>query len=151
FRDLPAALANATTLAERCRADVLPRGASPLPVRLPHGTDALSHLAAICDRAMTRMNLAAKTAVRRRLAEELNVIGTLGLSAYFLAAGELAEESRRQAWPFNLRGSAGASLALHLLGLTEREPVSHGLRFERFLNASRDRPPDVDVEYASHQ
>src|SRR5262249_48348412 len=127
FRDLPAAVANATTLADRCRSDVLPRGASPLPVRLPHGTDALSHLAAICHRSVPRRTVAARPAVRRRLHEELNVIGTLGLSAYFLAGGELAEESRRQNWPFNLRGSAGASLVLHLLGLTDREPVSHGL------------------------
>jgi DNA polymerase III alpha subunit len=151
FRDQPGWLANAQALAERCRSDVLPRGSSPLPVKLPHGTDALTHLTNVCDRAMTRLNLSARPAVRRRLAEELNVIGVLGLGAYFLACNDLADEATRQGWPFNLRGSAGASLVLHLLGLTDCEPVSHGLRFERFLNAARERPPDVDVEFAAHQ
>jgi DNA polymerase III alpha subunit len=151
FRDQPGWLANAQALAERCRSDVLPRGSSALPVRLPHGTDALGHLTTVCDRAMTARNLSSQTAVRRRLAEELNVIGVLGLAAYFLACHELADEAKRQQWPFSLRGSAGASLVLYLLGLSDVEPVSHGLKFERFLNAARDKPPDVDVEFASHQ
>jgi error-prone DNA polymerase len=81
----------------------------------------------------------------------LSVIGALALAPYFLAAGEVAEECKRQGFPFVLRGSAGASLVLHLLGLSDVEPVSAGLRFERFLHAGRDKPPDVDIEFSSHQ
>lgn len=151
FRDVPAALANASALASACCSDVLPKGAAGLPLKLPHGTDALSHLSALCDRAMTRKNLTAQPAMRERLEEELSVIGVLGLSPYFLVAGELAEEAQRQGWPSNLRGSSGASLVLHLLGLTRSNPVAHGLRFERFLSAARERPPDLDCEFASNQ
>src|SRR5262245_47089751 len=100
---------------------------------------------------MTPKNLTAQPAVRRRLGEELSVIGVLGLSGYFLLCGEIADEATRQGWPFNLRGSAGASLVLHLLGLTDADPVEHGLRFERFLSAAREKPPDVDCEFASNQ
>lgn len=150
FSDLPGALGNAVSLADRCRSDVLPRGPAALPVKLPHGVEPLKHLAKVCDGALTRLNLATKPAVRRRLEEELSLIGSLGLAGYFLLCGEVAEEAARQSWPMNLRGSAGSSLVCHLLGLTPTDPVGEGLRIERFLNAGRDRP-DVDIEFATQQ
>jgi DNA polymerase III alpha subunit len=151
FRDLPMALANAAALSEQCRSDVLPRGAAALPVKVPHGVGPIAHLARVCEAAMTRLNLASRPAARRRLTEELDLIGVMGLAGYFLVCGEVAEEAGRQSWPMSLRGSAGCSLVCHLLGLTPADPVEAGLRIERFLNPGREKPPDIDMEFASRQ
>ena len=43
-------------------------------------------------------------------------------------------------------GSAGGSLVMRLLGVTQVDPIRHGLRFDRFLSADRTRPPDVDLD-----
>jgi len=48
--------------------------------------------------------------------------------------------------PFFLRGSAGGSLILHLLGFTPLHPLKHGFSFERFLHHARDRMGDIDVD-----
>lgn len=149
FRDEPAALANAYTLAMECRGDVLPRTQAQLPCRLPPETVAISHLAALCDRSLPRFGLATVADARRRLNAELEVIGLLGRASYFLIAHEVNEEAIRQGWPLSLRGSAGSSLVCHLLGLTPDDPLSLGLRFERFLNAGRSSLPDIDIEFAS--
>src|SRR5690606_9437984 len=47
------------------------------------------------------------------------------------------------------RGSAAGSLVVHLLGLTALDPIAHDLLFERFLNARRAAPADVDLDVAS--
>jgi DNA polymerase-3 subunit alpha len=51
----------------------------------------------------------------------------------------------------SLRGSAGASLVCHLLRLTPTDPVEAGLPIKRFLNPGREKPPDLDLEFASQQ
>src|SRR5690606_26485862 len=45
------------------------------------------------------------------------------------------------------RGSAAGSLASYALGITELDPLAHGLIFERFLNPERVSMPDVDVDF----
>lgn len=47
------------------------------------------------------------------------------------------------------RGSGGGSYLLYLLGITEIDPLEHGLLFERFINPARGDYPDVDVDFES--
>jgi DNA polymerase-3 subunit alpha len=149
FRDLPDALANAGRLAEVCRSDVLPRGVVLPPAKLPDGQDAEGYLRLLCERAMPQRTWQDEPAVRRRLAQELAVIGQHDLAAYFLAVGDIAAEARRRGWPLSLRGSAGSSLVCYLLGISDVNPLRHGLRLERFLHAGRADTPDLDLEFAS--
>jgi DNA polymerase III alpha subunit len=148
WRDLPDALANASKLAEICREDVLPRGTLPLPAQVPQGQTAAGYLRLLCERALPLRGFADEAAARRRLEQELAVIGQLDMAAYFLAAGEIAAEARKQHWPTSLRGSAAASLVCYLLGVSDVDPVRHGLRLERFLHPGRCDPPDIDLECA---
>jgi DNA-directed DNA polymerase III PolC len=149
FRDLPNALANAVSLAEMCRSDVLPRGTVLPPIRLPTGQDAQTQLRALCERGLRQRGWRDSAAVGKRLERELALIAQRDLAAYFLAVADIAGEARRRGWPLALRGSAGSSLVCHLLGITDLDPLAHGLRVERFLHEGREDLPDIDLDLAS--
>ncbi|MCK4267227.1 MAG: DNA polymerase III subunit alpha, partial [Actinomycetia bacterium] len=45
------------------------------------------------------------------------------------------------------RGSAAGSIVAYALGITEIDPIAHGLLFERFLNPERISMPDIDIDF----
>ena len=45
------------------------------------------------------------------------------------------------------RGSAANSAVCYVLGVTAVDPDKHDLLFERFVSASRDEPPDIDIDF----
>jgi error-prone DNA polymerase len=45
------------------------------------------------------------------------------------------------------RGSAANSTVCYVLGITAIDPSKHDLLFERFVSASRNEPPDIDVDF----
>src|SRR6185312_12435566 len=45
------------------------------------------------------------------------------------------------------RGSAAGSIVAWALGITELDPIRHGLLFERFLNPERVSMPDIDMDF----
>jgi hypothetical protein len=45
---------------------------------------------------------------------------------------------------FAVHNSAAGSLVNYLIGITNVDPLKHQLLFERFLDPSRDDPPDID-------
>ncbi len=82
--------------------------------------------------------------VRSRLDYELGIIESKGFSAYFLIVRDIVRKSSRTCG----RGSAAASVVSYALGITDIDPLAHGLYFERFLNPGRKDPPDIDVDFA---
>src|SRR5207237_1613928 len=46
------------------------------------------------------------------------------------------------------RGSAAGSLVSYCLGITNLDPLQHGLIFERFLNIDRVSMPDIDCDFS---
>lgn len=48
---------------------------------------------------------------------------------------------------FIVHNSAAGSLVAYALGITEIDPIVHGLIFERFLNPERVSMPDIDVDF----
>ncbi len=86
---------------------------------------------------------------RRRQAEyEADVIVRSGFAGYFLVVADLVGWARRQGIAVGPgRGSAAASIAAYALGVTDLDPLEHGLVFERFLNPERVSPPDVDLDF----
>lgn len=80
--------------------------------------------------------------------EELSVINETGFGDYFLIFNEIIERSQNK-YGFSLRGSSISSLIIHLIGLSNIDPVEHNLLFERFLNtkrSSRQELPDIDLD-----
>lgn len=83
-----------------------------------------------------------------RLTMELAVIRETGYSAYFLIVQDFVRFSRERGIPVGPgRGSAAGSLVAYGLGITDIDPLAHGLLFERFLNPARVSPPDIDVDF----
>ncbi|MFH1091710.1 MAG: DNA polymerase III subunit alpha, partial [Pseudomonadota bacterium] len=83
-------------------------------------------------------------AVVERLEHELKLIDKKNFSAYFLVVRDIIRRSPRICG----RGSGAASLAAYCLGITNVCPLKHNLYFERFINADRKDPPDIDVDFA---
>jgi error-prone DNA polymerase len=81
--------------------------------------------------------------VLKRLEHELAIIKNKGFAEYFLVVQDIVQQSARTCG----RGSAAASLVSYCLGITDVEPISHNLFFERFLNEGRSDPPDIDIDF----
>lgn len=47
------------------------------------------------------------------------------------------------------RGSSAGSLVCYVIGITDIDPIKHGLLFERYLNPERVSMPDIDTDYAN--
>ncbi|HEY3289123.1 MAG TPA: DNA polymerase III subunit alpha, partial [Anaerolineae bacterium] len=91
------------------------------------------------------------SALRQRLNYELSVITEMGFSTYFLIVWDLIRFARENDIWWNIRGSAAGSVVSHVLGLTNIEPVSNDLLFERFLNPGRVSMPDIDMDFPDDQ
>jgi len=85
---------------------------------------------------------------RDRLVYELEIMGQMGFSTYFLVVWDYIKYARDQGIPVGPgRGSAAGSLVAYAMGITNIDPVHHGLLFERFLNPERKSMPDIDTDF----
>ncbi len=86
--------------------------------------------------------------VVERLEHELKIIEQMGFPAYFLIVADLCEHARRRGIRVGpARGSVGGSAVAFCAGITEIDPLEHGLIFERFLNPERQSMPDIDMDF----
>jgi DNA polymerase-3 subunit alpha len=85
---------------------------------------------------------------RDRLNYEIAVIKEMGFSGYFLIVADFIRYAKESGVPVGPgRGSAAGSLVAYSLGITDLDPIYHGLIFERFLNPARKSMPDIDVDF----
>lgn len=90
-----------------------------------------------------------------RLRHEYDVITKLGWADYFLVMEKIISTAKEEfydevgEWVIGFgRGSAAGSLVSWCLGLTDCDPIEHGLLFERFIDAGRtEDPPDIDTDF----
>ncbi|BBX52064.1 DNA polymerase III subunit alpha [Mycolicibacterium poriferae] len=79
---------------------------------------------------------------------EIKVICDKGFPSYFLIVADLINYAKSvdiRVGPG--RGSAAGSLVAYALGITNIDPIPHGLLFERFLNPERPSAPDIDIDF----
>jgi DNA polymerase III subunit alpha len=83
-----------------------------------------------------------------RIEYELGVIERMGFPAYFLVVADICQHARRSKISLGPgRGSATGSMVAYVLGITDLDPIEHGLIFERFLNPERITMPDIDLDF----
>ena len=83
-----------------------------------------------------------------RAAYEIDVICAKGFPSYFLIVADLINYARSVGIRVGPgRGSAAGSLVAYALGVTDIDPIPHGLLFERFLNPERTSMPDIDIDF----
>ncbi|WP_347320134.1 DNA polymerase III subunit alpha [Rossellomorea sp. RS05] len=152
FSDAPDALENTLKIAERCRVDI-PFHQQLLPkYPLPEGVDALSELTKQCESGLHRKVDDVTDLYLNRLDYELNVIGDMGFSDYFLIVWDFMKFSRENGILTGPgRGSAAGSLVSYALDITDVDPLRHDLLFERFLNPERVTMPDIDIDFPDHR
>ena len=79
---------------------------------------------------------------------EIDVIIQKGYPTYFLVVADLVSHAREVGIKVGPgRGSAAGALIAYALGITNIDPVKHGLLFERFLNPERPSAPDIDMDF----
>jgi DNA polymerase-3 subunit alpha len=84
----------------------------------------------------------------RRAEFEIDVIVQKGFPAYFLITADLMNHAREVGIRVGPgRGSAAGSLVAYAMGITNLDPIEHGLLFERFLNPERVSMPDIDMDF----
>lgn len=84
---------------------------------------------------------------KQRLDYELGVINGKGYASYFLILADIVNFCHQSSIPVGPgRGSSAGCLVAFMLGITNLDPIVHGLVFERFLNPERESMPDIDSD-----
>lgn len=152
FKEVPEALSNTLDLAERVDLE-LELGRYQMPsFEAPEGKGLEDYLKELAEEGLRRRLKKAKVqnegAYWDRLRKELEVITSMGFSGYFLIVQDFVNYAKQKGIPVGPgRGSAAGSLVAYALGITDIDPLEHGLLFERFLNPERISLPDIDVDF----
>lgn len=88
-------------------------------------------------------------AYQARLDHELKLIKSKNYESYFLVVADLVRWAKTNMLVGPARGSSAGSLVCYLLGITEVDPLEHGLLFERFIDVSRSDLPDIDIDFSN--
>ena len=156
FGEYPGALANTVDIAERCNIEFdfdtyhFPKFESGNGLT----TDELFEKKVFAgfekrlQRLTTNNPNLDETPYRKRLDYEITTIKKMGFPGYFLIVADFINYAKEHDVPVGPgRGSAAGSLVAYSLGITDLDPLEHGLIFERFLNPARKSMPDIDVDF----
>ena len=92
------------------------------------------------------------TSYCEQLEYELAIIAGTGFVDYFLIVWDFINWAREQGIPVGPgRGSGAGCIVAYVLKITDIDPLSFGLLFERMLNLERVSPPDFDVDFCKRR
>ena len=159
FAEVPEALATTAEIADRCELEI-DFGAMHLPrFPVPDGGTLESYfdetVRAGFERRMSGLGRgngwrgsASYEEYQQRLEFEMSVIRQMGFPGYFLIVWDFIRFAREHGIPVGPgRGSAAGSLVAYSLDITDIDPLTYGLVFERFLNPERISMPDIDIDF----
>ena len=149
WSELPEALSNTLQIAERCEVSFT-EGANLMPqFPVPAGESEESWLVKEVERGLHRRYPAGiPDNVRTQAEYEVGVIMQMGFPGYFLVVADLVQYAKDNGIRVGPgRGSAAGSMISYALGITDLDPIRHGLLFERFLNPERISMPDIDIDF----
>jgi DNA polymerase-3 subunit alpha len=160
FKDWPEVLENAAKIADLCTFE-LKLSKPMLPnYRVPDGEDLDSYTRKTAFAGLER-RFAEKTArgetfdvdeYKERLTFELGVIQKMGFSGYFLIVWDFINWAKEHGIPVGPgRGSGAGSVAAWSLRITDIDPLTFKLLFERFLNPERVSMPDFDIDFCMNR
>lgn len=159
FADLPEALENTVEIARRCNVH-LTLGKYFLPhCSVPNNLSAEAYLsqaakAGLEERLKQHFDHKApvfheqRQPYDQRLENELQVITKMGFAGYYLIVADFTRWAKKNGIPVGPgRGSGPGSLVAYALKITDIDPLSYDLLFERFLNPERVSLPDFDIDF----
>lgn len=149
WSELPEACDNTLLIAERC--DIaFNEDANLMPVfPVPEGHTEESWLIQEVERGLNKRFPQGVPDTHRKQAEyETGVILKMGYPGYFLVVADLIDYAKANGIRVGPgRGSAAGAVIAWAMGITELDPILHGLVFERFLNPERVSMPDIDIDF----
>jgi len=148
FKGHEEALKNTVEIADKCDLDIK-LGMDLIPTyATPEGMTPEKYLEKLVGEGAKKRYGKITDEVSARIKKELDVIKEMGFSQYFLIVWDFvhfARENDIRVGPG--RGSAAGSIVSYCLGITDIDPLEHGLLFERFLNSERRSMPDIDIDF----
>ena len=115
-----------------------------LPVQYQNPNEELRILAM---EGLVEKGLAGNEEYVSRLDEELGIIADKNFGPYFLVVRNMISWAKKEDIMVGPgRGSAAGSLLCYALGITDIDPIQHGLLFFRFINPERNDFPDIDTD-----
>ncbi|TPF91611.1 DNA polymerase III subunit alpha, partial [Bifidobacterium sp. UTCIF-38] len=151
FREFPEACDNTLEVAERCNVifDDHEDGAFMPQFDCPEGWDEASlFLRKVEEGLERRYDGNVPEHVSRQADYECGVICQMQFCGYFLVVADYIQWAKDHGIMVGPgRGSAAGSMVAYAMGITELDPLKHGLIFERFLNPERVSLPDIDVDF----
>ena len=148
FPEQEEAIKNTLKIAQRCNTE-LEFGMDLIPAfKTPGDIEPEKYLEELCSEGAKARYGSISKEVEARMKKELDVIEKMGFAQYFLIVWDFvhfAKENGIRVGPG--RGSAAGSIVSYCLGITDIDPLEHGLLFERFLNEERRSMPDIDIDF----
>ncbi|MEN0040039.1 MAG: error-prone DNA polymerase [Pseudomonadota bacterium] len=150
FADWPHAIAATRAIADACTFSLDNFEYQYPNEPVPHGKTPdgwLRHLS--YEGAKTRYGDELPDKVCVLLEKELDLIKKKKIARYFLTVRDIVVFARTREKPILCqgRGSAANSAVCYCLGITNVDPASTEVLFERFISEARDEPPDIDVDF----
>lgn len=164
FADVPEAIANTVSVAERCNL-TFEFGKFYLPkfeVKNPEESledylerkaiEGLDKLLPTIMKYQKEDEAAVREKYHKRLRSELEIIKKMGFAGYFLIVSDFIKHAKHTGVPVGPgRGSAAGSLVAYAIRITDIDPIRYGLLFERFLNPDRISMPDIDIDFCQER
>ncbi|HXA55170.1 MAG TPA: DNA polymerase III subunit alpha [Solirubrobacteraceae bacterium] len=150
FAQWPQALAHTLEIAERCKVEI-ELGKQLIPrYPTPDGGDERAYLRARVEAGLRlRYGDPPPAQACERMEMELDVIDRMGFNAYFLIVWDFVTYAKDNGIAVGPgRGSAAGSIVSYCLRITDVDPLSYDLLFERFLNPERVSMPDIDIDFS---
>jgi DNA polymerase-3 subunit alpha len=149
FRDLPEAIDNTQKIVDMCNVEI-PHGKIIIPLfEVPKEYSTEDYLRKLVYDRLPLRNLQPTPEIKDRIEMEIGIIRDKGYLTYFLVVQDFINWAKSQGIAVGPgRGSGAGSLVAYALQITDINPLSYNLPFERFLNPGRPSPPDFDVDFA---
>jgi DNA polymerase-3 subunit alpha len=158
FPEYPEAIGNTVKIASRCAPDVPEIRVKELPRYLPdfeippEFADADQYLRHLTMEGLPKRYPGMPEKVLKQAEYELDVIIKMNFTGYFLIVADFTNWAKNQGISVGPgRGSGAGSIVAYALRITDIDPLSYGLLFERFLNPERISMPDFDMDFCNER
>ena len=152
FKDIPKALSNTQRIAEMCNVDIKLPGPILPDFEVPQDTTKEKYLEKIAYSGLEKRYNNITHDLKERLNMEIDVINRMGFAGYFLIVWDFIKYAKsNNIWVGPGRGSGAGSIVAYSLGITDIDPLSYDLIFERFLNEKRISMPDFDIDFCQER
>jgi DNA polymerase III subunit alpha len=142
--DRPDIYSNTLLLADTVEDYDIKDGMNLLPVQYKSPDKELKNISL---EGLTTRGLSDNKEYLDRLDEELEIIKNKKFAPYFLVVQSMIAWAKKEGIMVGPgRGSAAGSLVCYALGITDVDPIKHGLLFFRFINPERNDFPDIDTD-----